>query len=93
MMASRRRDPRSTLVSLVTDATKNAPPRPIEERGRPLYAEDVIELLASRGKTVTRWWVNHKFAPELAQKVGRANMWWEIDALKWLDAQKRGRPA
>jgi hypothetical protein len=87
MAADRRRNtPRSSgLVALV-----GAPaPRPIEERGRVLYAEDVQELLASGGRRVSRWWVNHHFAPESCFKVGRANAWWEKDALAWLDSQGR----
>ncbi len=87
MMAADRRDrPRgSSLVSLVAPKT----PRTLEQRGRVFYAEDVIDLLASKGRLVSRWWVNHAFAPEQCFKVGRANAWWEADVLEWLDAQGR----
>jgi hypothetical protein len=49
----------------------------------------VIELLAGRGRVVSRWFVNHSFAPEYCFKVGRANAWWEADLLNWLDSRSR----
>jgi hypothetical protein len=89
-MPARKRDAgSSSLVSLV----RAAEPRPLKERGRVFYAEDVIALLASHGRIVSRWWVNHKFAPDLAFEVGRANAWWEVDVLAWLDAQRRAPSA
>lgn len=79
-----------SLLSIASDAARSAPPRPIAERGRFLYVEDIQELLAgTTGRRPTRWWVNHSFAPEFVVKVGRANGWWESDALRWLDEQSR----
>lgn len=87
-MAAKQSPHRGTdILALVKDA-----PRPkLQDRGRLLYADDVMALLSTQGRTVSRWWVNHSFAPELAFKVGRANAWWEVDALRWLDSQQRAQ--
>jgi hypothetical protein len=87
MAADRRDSKRGSLLAVVKPTT----PRTLAERGRVYYAEDVIELLASSGRTVTRWWCNHHFAPEHCFKVGRANAWWEADVLAWLDNQQRDK--
>lgn len=68
-------------------------PRPLAERGRIMYAEDIQALY---GKTPegkprrTRNWIHAHFAPEHRHKDGRTIYWWETDALAWLDQQREG---
>jgi hypothetical protein len=69
------------------------PPRPLTERGRIWYAEDIQQLYGHRpdGKPrKTRAWIHAHFAPEARHKDGRAIYWWECDALAWWDAQREG---
>lgn len=67
------------------------PPRPLVERGRLMYAEDIQALYGNRpgGKPRrSRAWIHEHFAPEARHKDGRTIYWWEIDALAWFDAQR-----
>lgn len=68
-------------------------PRPLAERGRIMYAEDVQALYGAdaQGKPrKSRNWIHAHFAPEARHKDGRTIFWWEIDALAWLDAHREG---
>jgi hypothetical protein len=60
---------------------KGAKPRSLEERGRALFVEDIIDIFPGK----SRWWVNHSFLPEQKQKAGRDNFWWEVDVLAAID--------
>jgi hypothetical protein len=73
----------SSLLAIVKDAPR---PEPVK-RGQLWFAEDIMALIPG----VSRWWVNHDFAPDLAIKVGRKNAWWEHEALAWIDSQRRTR--
>jgi hypothetical protein len=57
-------------------------PKPLEERGRILYADDIVQLY--RGKRKRSWVLRH-FAPDQRQKDGKLVYWWECDVLKYLD--------
>ena len=66
-----------------------AAPRPLRDRGKILYAED-IRALYGRRPDGHRWrkslkWVWANFAPEFRHKDGRTPWWWEADALRWMD--------
>jgi hypothetical protein len=66
-------------------------PRPLAERGRILYAEDIQQLYGTRPNGKPRKsiaWVWRTFAPEYRPKDGKTPFWWETDALRWLDAQR-----
>lgn len=58
------------------------PVRPLSERGRIYYPEDIVELY--RGKR-TRDWVIRHFAPEFRQKDGKLVYWWECDVTRYFD--------
>ncbi len=68
-------------------------PRPLAERGRIMYAEDIQALYGKRpdGKPrKSREWIHEHFAREHRHKDGRTIYWWETDALRWFDAQREG---
>ncbi len=67
------------------------PPRPLAERGRIMYAEDIQALYGTDPKgrpRRSRNWIHEHFAPEARHKDGRTIYWWETDALAWLDTQR-----
>jgi len=68
-------------------------PRPLVERGRIMYAEDVQELLgrmpSGKPRRSRRWIVDH-VAPLARHKDGKSIFWWESDVLAWMDAQREG---
>jgi hypothetical protein len=69
------------------------PPRPLAERGRIMYAEDIQQLYGNRpdGKPrKSRNWIHEHFAPDDRHKDGRTIYWWETDALAWFDSQRSG---
>lgn len=68
-------------------------PRPLAERGKIMYAEDVQELLGKgpSGKPRrSRTWILTNVAPNDRHKEGKAVYWWECDVLAWMDAQREG---
>lgn len=57
-------------------------------RGRLLYVPDARALLGNRKSA---WWIKRNFAPQFRFKIGRDSVWYESDALSWLDAQREAR--
>lgn len=69
------------------------PLRPLAERGRIMYAEDIQTLYGATpaGKPrKSRNWIHEHFAPEDRHKEGRLIYWWECDVLAWMDKQREG---
>lgn len=69
------------------------PPRPLQERGRIFYPEDVMGLYGNKpsGKPrKSRKWIVAHFAPAARHKDGKDVYWWEVDVLAWFDAQREG---
>ncbi len=91
--------PQKTTMRLTSPsgaARVTAPPRPLHERGRMLYAEDIRELYGK--KPDGRWrksldWIWENFAPEHRHKDGKAPWWFETDVACWFDEQLEGRRA
>lgn len=79
---------RTQRMLLVEPAT----PRPLEERGRILYAVDIQEIYGKDPEG--RWrrsvpWIHANVAPESRHKDGKTPWWWEVDVLRWLDQQRK----
>lgn len=56
--------------------------KPLAERGKMLFVDDVVALLKNRKSA---WWVRNRFAPEKKHKLGRDPYWWESDVVAFLD--------
>jgi hypothetical protein len=72
---------------------RQPPPRPLAERGRILYAEDIQVIYGKRPDGSWRKslrWIWREFAPEYRCKDGRTPFWWETEVLTWLDQQREG---
>lgn len=70
--------------------------RPIQERGRILYVEDVQELLGTdaHGRPYrSAWWCKFNVAPDKKWHLGKRAVWWERDVLDWIEAQYQRRSA
>lgn len=68
-------------VARLTAQTRET--KPLAERGRMLFVDDVVQLLGGRKSA---WWVRNRFAPDKKHKLGRDPYWWECDCTEWLDA-------
>lgn len=82
---------RHARMLTVERGNKKPVPRPLSERGRIMYAED-IQILYGK-KPNGRWrrsiaWVHRNFAPEYRNKDGREVYWWETDVAIWMDSHK-----
>lgn len=72
-----------------------AEPRPLEARGRILYAEDIQKLYGVKPDGHARKsvkWIWAHFAPAYRHKDGKTPFWFEADVCRWFDEQREGAP-
>ena len=67
--------------------------RPLADRGRVLYADDIVALYGMKPNGKPRRskdWVWRNFCPSGKHKDGRSPWWWEYEAIAWMDQQREG---
>lgn len=84
---------RMTKFALHRQPNSAPPSRPLTERGRIFYAEDIQTLYGMRPNGKPRRsveWIQQHFAPAARCKDGREVFWWECDVIAAFDQMREG---